>query len=397
MQTPLLILSDAPTSGTGLGRITRDLAVRVHANLPEFRVGTAGYGGTYSAKLGFPQYQLDMENWVIHNLQEIWEDFSDGEQGVLMTIWDASRLLWLSRPENCRIPQLAKWLQKRPFKLWGYFPIDATGPNDKLTGVLKYTIEGFDRVLAYSKWAEDILRRTLTSRPILDSLANLPHGIDTSVFYPRPRTVARHGFGERIGARTQKGKFYSVSDDAFLIGIVATNQIRKDWPLGIQVAAEIAKTRKIALWCHVDQLERHHSIPALLTDYGLTSDSIVTNVPLTDEQMAYCYSAFDVTFGIGAGEGLGYPIFESLACGTPCIHGDYGGAAEHMPFVMRVTPREYRMETPYCCVRPVFKVLDWCNAVWESTRPTNTVSLPVHLDWNNLWPRWADWFRRGLQ
>jgi hypothetical protein len=55
---PLLILSDAPSSTTGLGRITRDLATRIHANLTEFRVGCLSYGGPGSLRFGFPEGHL---------------------------------------------------------------------------------------------------------------------------------------------------------------------------------------------------------------------------------------------------------------------------------------------------------------------------------------------------
>ncbi len=397
MPTPLLIISDAPTSGTGLGRITRDLATRIHAHLPEFKVATLGYAGPYSSRLGFAQYQIDMKDWVVNNLPEVWEDFAGDAAGIILSVWDASRLLWFSRPETCPDRRLGKWLLKASIQRWGYFPIDATGPNDKLTGILKHTIEPYHRILAYSKWAEDILRRTLVGSPKLDGLTNLPHGIDTSVFYPRDLHAARHGFGERIGARTSKGKWFNIPDDVFLVGIVATNQVRKDWGLGIQTVAELAKERKVMVWCHTDVLERHWSLPALLNDFGLIDNHIVTSLDLSDEQMAWCYSACDVTLGIGLGEGFGYPIFESLACGTPCIHGDYGGAAEHMSSQMLVRRWASRLEGPYCCQRPVFFPPDWRDAVnGIAGYPRSIASLPPRLDWNNLWKEWSSWLTKGL-
>lgn len=400
MPTPLLIISDAPTSGTGLGRITRDLAVRIAANLKdEFRVGTLGYGGTYSRALDFPQYVIEgMENWVLPILPEVWQDFAGEEKGILLTIWDASRLLWLSRPENCGDPRLRRWLQAQRPELWGYFPVDATGVNDKLTGIIKHTIEGYNRVLAYSNWAADILKNTLGDNDGLHIEA-LPHGIDTSVFYPRNRTQARHGFGQRIGAKNLKGKKtgqpVSIADDALLIGIVATNQVRKDWGLGISTVAELAKERNVVLWIHTDVLERHWSIPALLYDFGLQENAIVTIVDLSDEQMAWAYSACDVTLGIGLGEGFGYPIFESLACGTPCIHGNYGGAAEHMPPEMLVHAEAERIEGPYNCVRQVYFDYEWKDKVIAVSKLRT--ELPAHLDWNALWPRWAEWLKAGLK
>ena len=90
MPTPLLILSDAPTAGTGLGRITRDIAKRIRADLSDvFEVATLGYGGSYSRSLDFPQYSMEMKDWRVFNLPEVWRDFAGSRKGILMTIWDA--------------------------------------------------------------------------------------------------------------------------------------------------------------------------------------------------------------------------------------------------------------------------------------------------------------------
>lgn len=393
---PLLILSDAPTSGTGLGRITKDLATRIAADLPEvFRVSTLGYGGPNSRLLPFHQYSIDMQDWVVFNLPEVWEDFAGKERGIVMTIWDSSRLLWLARPENCPEPKMRKFLQAKPFQTWAYLPIDATGPHDRLTAVLKHTISGFDRVLAYSKWAEDILRRTLLHPHEKDwnGLTNLPHGIDCSVFKPRHRSAARHGFGERMGARSQKGKWINIPDDAFLVGIVATNQTRKDFALGIQTVAELAKDRNLMVWIHTDELERHWSIPGLLNDFGLLNQAIVTTVPYTDEQMSWAYSACDVTLAIGLGEGFGFSAAESLACGVPTVAPNYGGG-EFIPKEFLVEPIAWRIEGVYSCLRPVLDPKHIAAKVIEVSG--TKVKCPEYIDWNNLWPRWKEWLTCNL-
>ena len=404
MPIPLLLLSDSPTSGTGLGRITRDLAIRIAEHLPDvFRVGTLGYGGLQSRSLPFPQYPWQSNpQWIVHELQDVWADFAGSEQGIVMTIWDASRLLWFSRPETLNTdPALKAFLTNPPFKRWGYWPIDATGPNNKLTAILAHTIAGYDRNLAYSRWAEEILERTLPS----NEFDNVPHGIDTSVFNPRHRGTARHGFGQRLGIKNQKsGKFVAIPDDVSLIGIVATNQVRKDYGLSIQAVMELKKTRKVVLWIHTDTLERHWSIPALLNDYGAQwNENIVTCVPFSDDQMAWSYAACDLTMGIGNGEGFGFPIFESIACGTPCLHGNYGGAPEHMPREMLVSQvgasrKQVRLEGPYNCLRGVYDPLDWAAAAENILAKKMRTTLPPQLDWNGelLWPRWEAWLRKGV-
>ena len=392
-RTPFLIMSDAPTSGTGLGRVTRDLASRMNRHLSDvFEVATLGYGGPQHRSLGFPQYNMEMRDWIVYNLPDVWEDFAGDRKGVLLTVWDASRLLWLARPENCSDASLRKFLKDSSFALHGYFPMDATGPNDKLTAILGHTIDAYDRVLAYSKWAADILERTL-KQPV----EHIPHGIDTSVFYPRHFRSARNGFGERLGARTQKGKWMTIPYDATLIGIVATNQTRKDYGVALQAIAEYKRDKQVILWIHTDELERHWSIPALIYDYGFEHDECVVtcNLGYTDEQMAWAYSACDFTLGIGNGEGFGYPIFESLACGTPCIHGNYGGAAEHMQPDMLVEPVAERIEGCYNTVRKVYNPSDWYAKLKFLARKDGKSLLPAHLDWNNLWPVWESWLRKG--
>jgi len=120
-------------------------------------------------------------------------------------------------------------------------------------------------------------------------------------------------------------------------------------------------------------------------------------MPFTDEQMAWCYSACDVTLGIGMSEGFGYPIFESLACGTPCIHGaDHGGAAEHMPEDMLVKPVHVRIEGVYNSVRPVHDYRDWYQKLYLMPKKTGGSLLPAYLDWNALWPSWKEWLLKGV-
>ena len=111
--TPLLIISDSPSANSGLGRITRDLATRVHEHLGDlYRVASFGYGSVGSRKLPFPQYYMPkIEDWVLPDLPDVWEDFAGNECGIVMSIWDCSRMLWFSRPDRyCPDGKLRKWL-----------------------------------------------------------------------------------------------------------------------------------------------------------------------------------------------------------------------------------------------------------------------------------------------
>lgn len=393
-QIPLLIISDSITAGTGFARISKDIATRVHAHLGDvYRVGTAGYGGAYSRSFGFPQYILEMSDWVATNLMEVWKDFAGDEKGVVMCIWDSARLGWLSRPEMSPYlvdkPVLGDFLLKAPFQKWLYAPVDASGPNDRLTFPLMQNLLGFDRILAYGQWGEGVLRRTLGDvEADKRHLTSLPHGVDTSIFYERDRTQSRKFFPQITQAHTLRGQLVTrIEKDDVAIGINATNQSRKDFALGIEACAILAKTRKVKMWLHTDTLERHWSIPSLLVDFGLVDNACISTNVLSDDALAQAYSAMDVTLGIGA-EGYGFSHVESLACGTPCVTGSYAGGAEIANPDMLVDPIAFRYESIWACKRPVYDPRDWATKTneWIGIRST---SDPKY-DWNGgiLWPAW---------
>lgn len=400
---PLLIISDAVSAQTGLARIARDLSTRVHKNLSDvYRLATFGFGAPGDCTLGFPQYTAEgVDEFVLPQLPDVWQNFAGVEKGIVMFVWDPSRLGWFSVPGSHekmaqqKYRSLRKWLEKPPFEKWLYCPVDAEGPHDRLTFSIMKSLYGFDRIIAYSKWGEGVIERTLsTEEAKARHLCSLPHGIDTTVFSPSPdRKLARSVFPIITGATSIVAKHKAVRDDETLIGIVATNQGRKDWSLGIKTAAILASKIKVRLWIHIDTLNRDRDILSLLIDYGMLGEqTLISTGHIPDEHMAEAYSACDVTLGIGP-EGFGYPIFESIFCGTPCVHGNYGGAPEHMDRNCLVEPVAFREEGCYSLKRPVYRAEDFAAAVLP-LRGTRTTP-PAYLDWNNLWPRWEAWFREA--
>ncbi len=360
---PFMVLSDAPSTTTGLARITRELLRRMRTD-PEtskvFRIATLGCGQRQFRTKPYPQYPT-----TIHcgegELMDAWRDFSCGQHGVLMTIWNPSWLAWLAQMEN------------RPFRLWGYFPIDCEGPAGILPAVQRSIIDCYDRKLAYSAWAAALIESQY-----------LPHGIDTSIYYPRPLEIINGYIDGPV----------KVPEDHLKIGICATNSARKDWGLAAEVCS-ILKERehKIAVIAHTNTLVADWDIPELFNEFGILENSIIDTDQFSEVQMAEWYSCCDVTLGIGSGEGFGYPIAESLACGVPCIHGNYAGGAEIADHV--IEPIGYRYDGQTSDKRPIFNAATWANAVERAK--TRTAELPEHLDWNNLWPKWKQWLLEGVK
>jgi glycosyltransferase involved in cell wall biosynthesis len=409
MRKKLLIVSDSVSASSGLARITRDLSIRIHENLSDvYDLATAGYGSAGSVKFPWMQYNLEgMSDWVIPSLPEIVKDFAGEEQCIIMFIWDLHRVSWFSQPERlggeslAKFPMLREWLLKANIEKWCYCPIDASGPQDRLSFPLALTALGFDRLLAYGEFGEGVLRRSIGDvEADKRHLTFLPHGIDCNMFLEYPHKPSRNLFFQHTGAQTLlamlgiNSKIEPIQDDEVLVGCVSTNQARKDLALACETIALLSRERKVRFWLHTDTLERAWSIPSLLVDFGILENTVISLGFLHDKKMATGYAACDLTLGPGA-EGWGLPIGESLACGTPVIHGGYAGGADVVPKEMQVSPVAFRYEGSFASMRPVYRAEEWVKKAneWIGKR----ANLDSRYDWNNLWIRWETWFREGVK
>lgn len=383
---PILLFSDAPDQPTGLSRITKDLAV-LSCQIPEVRIATLGMGGRGTAQLPFPQYTFPLEQrWGESLIEEVWEDFAGAENGVIWTIWDASRLTWFSNPQMGG--RLEHFLRSGRFKRWGYFPVDSHGVNRRITGQCAETVASYDRVLAYTIYGANVLQESI-GRPV----DWIPHGYNDRSFQPREKTPGRMTLG--------------VHENDVLIGMVATNQARKDWGVAFETVAILkGQVPRLKFWVHTDTLNRYWNIQALIHDFDLQHIVKVTFAgQFSSEELSYLYSACDLTFLISH-EGFGYPLVESMACGVPAIHTTYGGGAELIPDRLWLVPEmTVRLDTQWNIYRPVFTPSQWVSAIGVALDQaqdgsqkdvcTNAVS---HLMWRNLWPAtFKKWIMAGLK
>ena len=388
---PILFLSDAPDLNTGLARISRDLAIRLSGE-PAFRVGFLGLHGTGSRSLPFPQYHIQESSglWGETTLDKAWDDFAGAEKGVIFTIWDISRTGWIAQPSWLppKTP-IVEWLSKRrsSFQLWGYFPVDASGPGGRFTFKAAQAYQGYDRRLWYSHGAFEAAARSLP-----DTRADrwIPHGLDLSVFKPTPRGEARKRFHPRV------------SDHDFLLGCVATNQPRKDFGLLFETAYLLREALggQFHLWLHTDLEVRYWNLHALIADYQMGNHCTITTHEASDEEMARLYSACNATIAPGLGEGFGYPIVESLACGVPVAHVGYAGGAEliHNKEWL-VNPIGWRLEGQWNSQRPFVRPQDFAEVLLKmgDQRAEGCREMVEHLSWERLWPAvWRKWFLGGV-
>lgn len=402
--TPIMLLSDAPNGPTGLGRITRELAIRIHSEMADtFRVATIGAGSTGpSPDLPFQQFGVKSAvHYVPENLPDAWRLFSQGQRGVLLVIMNPGWCAALANPELLPDSQLRDFLMDRPFDLWIYAPIDGDTIGGRLPKEIGDVFRGFDRVLAYTAYGASVISKTM-GHPNEDMtppfIEHLPHGIDTSVFYSRDREEARATLFSRVTGLGDN----PILDGVFMVGIVATSTARKDWGLAFETCAELkARGVPVGIWVHSNTMQGFWNIPMLAREFGLDDVTIASNHHLSDVDMAWAYSACDVTLGIGSGEGFGIPLAESLACGVPVIHGDYAGGADFVPKDMLIKPLAFRYEGIYGIRRPVFIPSMWADSAsfhgnWKRRDPATSM-LPGYIDWNNAFPEWSKWLIKGIK
>ena len=385
---PLLFFGDAPSGYSGLGRILRDVATRTQNELGDvFDVAVLGWGQPPSAKLNLRQYPIgEIKDWVCHDLPYVWKSHvGDREDGILLSIWDVSRLLWMAYPDQCPDLIVRDFLKNFKGKKWLYPAIDGAGPNGHMSAILAAALKKFDRVLNYTNFSAAI-----TGYPDVCS-----HGIDTSVFYPIPES--REKIAAKFNVKLDQGEK--------LIGIVATNQPRKDWAMAFNALAMLGKRGvKARVWIHTDVDMRYWDLKSLYVDCGLDPNIKVfltlTPYGLPDEDLAMLYSACDCTLCIGV-EGWGFPAGESLACGTPVIAGSYGGQADFVPKRFQVDPIAYRYEGIFAVHRPVHDPWRWTKKIEQVIKMprSNESLLPASADWNGkeLWPSWRDWLLDGIK
>lgn len=398
-QIPILFYGDSPSLASGLGRITRDLALAV-SRLPQYRVASLGRtnsitgAGIADSRLPFMQYTFAPtaeDQWGVRVLPDVAENHFRGERGVIFTIWDPSRLTWFGdvRSMGEEYEHLHQFLsgQRTPFERWGYFAVDSAGPGEggAFPSILAATLRGFDRIIAYSQFGRQILAATVPERSV--SIDWMPHGYNGNLFMPRKRT--------------------QVAQNVVTIGCVMQNQLRKDYGLWARmmniVRDKLADDRRgLRLWVHTDSIDRHWDLRTLADAYGLTDILTITTDSPSDEDMSHRYSACDLTVLPSLGEGFGYPIVESLACGVPVIHGAYAAGKEWIPdTALLVTPLTYTLDTRYCMMRPVFDPAAWAERIMDTLMSGPSRQVPsafmqqavAHLEWKQLWPRvWERWF-----
>lgn len=295
-------LSNSPLAGTGYGNQTKLFATRLQKAGHEISItcffGHDGYAFKWNGITLYPKgYQPYGQDVVAANAHHEHAD-------IIISLMDS----WVCSPDQIQ-DQGNRWVP--------WLPVDM----EPLPGPIKTAITPAFRRIVYSKFGERMLKDAGIQ------CYYVPHGINTALYCPESKEVARKASG--------------LPADAWIIGMVAAN---RDFP-----------SRK----CFVEQLsafsnfKRRHKDAvmylhtAIESPTGLNLKTVVEGLGLrigmdvfipqlhryvlggfSDQDLFHIFNSFDVLSSVSSGEGFGIPIVEAQACGVPVIVGDWTSMPE---------------------------------------------------------------------
>lgn len=191
------------------------------------------------------------------------------------------------------------------------------------------------RSLRAARWVWSPANHGVTQLASADIAATwVPHGVDSTVFSPKPRADARRLLEHFTGA--------SFPDDIFVVMVCAANKSqpsRKGFYEALRAfkifSDDHAPTAKI--YVHAESRgamggENLHEVAALV---GLAPERVVfpsqyhyISGMITPDYLAHAYSAADAFLSASYGEGFGLPAVEAGMCGTPTIVPDNSAQTE---------------------------------------------------------------------
>jgi D-inositol-3-phosphate glycosyltransferase len=185
---------------------------------------------------------------------------------------------------------------------------------------------GADRLVFFTEFGRDVFLRALQFTGIQHLLrhapAVIPHGVDTSRFFP---LVSDDLCASRLSARGILFPDRPELAGAFIVLNANRNSLRKRIEITLEIFAEFARSKPDAyLYLHVGMLDRGCDVLDVARRLDIESRLLLTtrdaakpNIP--DEHLNWIYNACDVGMNTSTGEGWGLVAFEHAAAGAPQI------------------------------------------------------------------------------
>lgn len=312
----LLLVGDFATDPrglgkTGFGRVLEALAPRFRALGWDVAALAIGYSGDphplqahhtiYSVRLGRDAYGVSRIREVIAR-----------EQPDVVLMLQDPWVVALYMDELVKIPK-----NERPVTI-AYLPVDGTGLNALPLRVLSLC----DSIVAYTEFGRNELLAAFARGFVTHAYVHvIGHGVDRTVFTPRPQADARADLGLPLTDR--------------IVLVIDRYDTRKRLDLAFESFSLYAVSKPTSkLWYHGAVIHNGKDIRHLAWHYGIGSNQLLLTAQMLyarpgegipDEHVALIYQASDVRISTSLGEGWGLPALEAMACGLPQVLPDFGG------------------------------------------------------------------------
>ncbi len=327
-KVPILVMADAVAT-TGFARVTHGIFENL---LDRYDVHILGvnYRGDphdYQAKI-YPAMQSSNPGDV-YGLQRIPALINVIQPRIIFILND----IWI---HSVYIDSLQDYMEQGG-KVVMYSPIDAAPVEyqwprkiQDIARFVVYTEFGKSTIEAsLREWHKKIEDGKLEEEMKFPKLSVVPHGVDTSTFYPLPDSVDRAGKIILPGSLNAKRQVYPNEEDflnSFVVLNANRNQPRKRIDLTMLGFSKFAKDKpdNVKLYLHMGVEDLGWNVLALAERYGMDHRMIISanvnTIPsVTDERLNLIYNACDVGINTSVGEGWGLVSFEHAATGAAQI------------------------------------------------------------------------------
>jgi len=221
------------------------------------------------------------------------------------------------------IEEIRKTITNRFFKIWTYVDITYKNPPQHMIDVMNRDVE---RIFCFTKsWKDEIKNKGIT-RPV--DVMN--HGIDTKMFRPVPRDLAR----QSLGLPKDMFMFLSLNKniprkrlDLLVMSFVKLITRFPVKPIFMLIVADKGDHGGFPLF---DIFSREIKLNGGSVDmFGNRLLIASSDTCYKDEDVNLLYNAGDVGVSTAEGEGFGLCSFEGLSVGVPQIVPELNGYSEY--------------------------------------------------------------------